>query len=314
MVKSAKEKNTDDSPYSLGSTGIKSSRLREEQALVDGYNFKDFNFIKFVKERKCPNFAAIGAAKRRAGKSTFLKDICYQAHKEQLYSECYVFSLTAHLQRDLFDYVPKENIYYGMDEKKLKEIWNKQEIMIGKLEKQGIPKSEMPMILCIFDDIIGDANAVKYSEQLLNMAVAGRHLNLATIILTQHFHAIKNTCRDNVDWFFCFKTKKKDNRVNIIESYMDLPNSMGEMVLRKITADTENQYQCMVIDNMCIDDNPEEYIFKYTAKEKVPKFMIGSKTNNSNYVSAAYFDNYTSPVGRKFISDGNEKVILRNSR
>src|SRR5688572_22238349 len=104
---------------------------------------KTFNVIEEFKNVK--NFSAIVCAKRRSGKSVLIKDILSQIKDN--YETAHVFSNTAQLQQDLFDYVPPKNIYYGLDIPILDRIYAEQEAYILRETKKGKKKEKLKYVL-----------------------------------------------------------------------------------------------------------------------------------------------------------------------
>lgn len=234
------------------------------------YNFKTFKPKEQLKDVK--NFFMTITSKRRTGKSTLMKDFLYQI--KDFYQTCYVFSLTADLQPDLFDFVDKDNVFKGLDEEKLLEIWNNQKAKIEKLRKMKIETKNMPHILLIFDDIIGDPK-IKKSGIMNTLAIAARHCMIACIVITQTYKGIPPTLRTNVDLAIAFFLNSYDDRDEFSRGYLSTRNNkIGMEIFSQIT---KEEYKAIIIANFINSKNPEDYIFTYIAKEKVPNFKIVRK-------------------------------------
>lgn len=240
-------------------------------------NFKQFDIIEEMKSAH--NFAAIITSKRRTGKSVLMKDLCHKLYKAKWIEEAYVFSSTAHLQKDLFDYVPEENIYKGLDQAKLKELWENQEKKIQTLCNSGVKKDDIPCTLVLFDDVIADTKGCRYSDILTNFFISGRHVRFTQIFIQQYILSVPPKIRANIDFFACFKINRHLDRKNIIDSYIDLPSKEALQILQDITAEPDS-YQCMIINLMINGNDPEEYIRKYTASMKIPEFIFEPKTKD----------------------------------
>lgn len=227
--------------------------------------------------KECHNFASIICAKRRSGKSVLMKDLCHKLYKAGWIEDAYVFSGTAEFQKDLFSYVPEENLYHGMDQFHLKEVWDNQEKKIKTLVKSGVKKETIPCTLVLFDDCVSDTKACRYSELLTRFYVMGRHLNFAVIFITQYFCGLPPIIRDNTDWFACFKIRRQTDRENIVQSYLDVEKKQqGFDILRQITAQPDS-YQCMIINLVVNGTDPETYVRTYTASMKIPDFIFEPK-------------------------------------
>lgn len=234
------------------------------------YNFKTFDPVKQLKEVK--NFFITITSKRRTGKSTLMKDFLYKI--KDFYQTCYVFSLTADLQPDLFNFVHKDNVFKGLDEGVLNEIWANQKAKIEKLRKMKVKDENMPYILLIFDDIIGDPK-IKKSGIMNTLAIAARHCMIACIVITQTFKGIPPTLRTNVDLAIAFFLNSYDDRDEFARGYLSTRNNKtGMKIFEEITKDP---YKAIVIANFINSKNPEDYIFTYVAKLKVPDFKIVKK-------------------------------------
>jgi hypothetical protein len=236
--------------------------------------FKDFDIINEMKDAH--NFAAIITSKRRTGKSVLMKDLCYKLFKAGWIEEAYVFSQTAHLQKDLFDYVPEENIIRGLDKERLKEIWKKQEEKVMNLERSGVKKNDIPCTLVLFDDVASDTKGCRYNDILEQFFMEGRHLRFSQIFIQQYIKCLSPKIRSNIDWFACFKINRADDRDTIVGSYIDLPKKEALEILKGITAKPDS-YQCMIINLVVNSSDPKDYVRKYTASMKIPEFIFEPK-------------------------------------
>lgn len=258
------------SSTSSGAAKPTSSIAAQNQALLESYNFSIFDPIKDLKGIK--NFSMTITSKRRTGKSVFMKDICHKL--KDWYVETYVFSLTSEYQHDLFDYVKEDNVINSFDEGKLEDLWNQQKTKIMKLEKAGMKKEDMPHVLILMDDLISDPR-IRKSGILNRFYSAGRHLCFACIFITQYFTSIPPVLRTNVDLAVCFFIENYDSRDAFVRQYLSTKNNrLGMLIFDKIT---KEPYQALVICNSKVTQNPEDYIKTYTARLKLPKFVMDSK-------------------------------------
>jgi hypothetical protein len=140
--------------------------LKAELVVPD---IKLFDIKEIMKDTH--NFSCAVFGKRRMGKSIMIKDLIRQVRT--WFTDIYVFSQSAHLQPDLFDYAPQHNICNGFNEAKLQEIWTRQENYIMKELKKGKDKKDLPVILLVFDDIIGDPR-VRKSSLFNDLHILGR--------------------------------------------------------------------------------------------------------------------------------------------
>ena len=253
--------------YSIGT-----KRDVQYREYVNSLNFEEFDIRKELDD-KCNFFMTI-TAKRRSGKSVLLKNLCYQI--KDWYASCYVFSMSAGLQPDLFDFVAKENIYDGFQEEKLLEIWNAQKAMVMSLKKTKTKDKDIPKVLILFDDIIG-SEKVRHSSVLNNFAILGRHLHFAVIILSQEMggkYGIPKVIRSNVDVAIAFYLDSEVCRDLFCTQYLSAQNKkIGLVIFDKITRG--KPYQSIIVLNCKVNSNITEVVKTFIAKEKVPKFKLG---------------------------------------
>ncbi len=251
--------------------------------LANSYKFKVFDIVKEYANMK--NMFITITSKRRTGKSVLLKDLCYKM--KNWYSKVYVFSMTAHLQPDLFDFVEDHNIFNGFNEEKLNEIWDSQEKLFEDLKGKNLPP-----VMIILDDIISDPN-FKKSEIMFRLAVMGRHLQFCVVILTQNFTSIDPKIRKNVDLAMAFYLDDYDNREQFAKSYLSTKNpKVGVAIFERITREP---YQAIVVMNSRISQSPEDTVRTYKAELELPKFMMGSRRIKLNHkVNAFVSSNFPS--------------------
>jgi hypothetical protein len=260
---------------------------QQNEDLANGYNFQVFDIVKALNDRR--NFAMTITSKRNTGKSVLLKDLCYQI--KNWYQEVFVFSLTAHLQPDLFDFVKKENVINAFDEERIKQIWDTQENLVMKLKKMKVKPEEIPKVLLLFDDLIADPN-VRKSDILNRLFIAGRHVHFAQIFITQTFKGVPPTIRTNVDIACAFYLNSYDDRDEFSGQYLSTKNKkLGMNIFDRIT---KEPYQAIVVLNFNISPSPEDYITTYIAKLKVPKFKMQVKKDSN--------------LGTSFFMDFNDKL------
>lgn len=236
-------------------------------------NISEFDILETMKDTH--NFSCAVFGKRRMGKSILIKDLIHKT--KSWFTEIYVFSQSSHLQPDLYDYCPKNNIFNNFNEEKLIEIWNRQERYIMQELKKGRKKKDLPVILIVFDDVIGDPR-VRNSKIFNDLHILGRHVNFASIVLSQEFggkSGLPKVARANEDLVISFFPNAEYDRKLIIEQYLSTKTKkLGEAILRNVC---KEEYQAIVVANFMTEIDPEKYIFKFKARPKVPKFEIGGK-------------------------------------
>ncbi len=233
-----------------------------------------FNPLKEFKQVK--NFSAMVLAKRRSGKSVLIKDIL--SYAKDNYKSAHVFSLTAHLQPDLFNYVPENNVYEGLDLEKLDSIYNEQQKYIERMMEKGRKKEKCDHILLIFDDIISDKN-VRLSSRFTDLFILGRHINIAVIVLSQYFggkYGLNAVCRKNCDFIFSFRPCNERDKKLVVEEYLSCKGYReGEELLKQVF---NEDYQVLCVCVYKMTNEYEDFVFTYKADMNIRKYMIGEDT------------------------------------
>ena len=245
---------------------------------TETYNLEEFDILKDLGSRR--NICAIINSRRNTGKSVLTSHLCRQIHSQKWYSSVFVFSLTAHLQ-NVFNFVPKENIFKGLDSEKLQQIWNSQEKMITEemekhknesVEKQEKEKQKLPKILIIMDDIIGDQN-IRKSKELTDLFIAGRHVLISTFIITQDFKSLHPKVRKQADIAIAFQLNDETEREAFVCSYMSIRSKKQGMIL--FDEITKEPFNALVVLNFNITHNPEDYIKVIKADINTKPFPMG---------------------------------------
>lgn len=234
-------------------------------------NFEKFNIQKELNERR--NFAMSITAKRNMGKSVLLRDLISQIG--HWYSECYVFSQTARLQPDLFDFVASSFIIDGFDESVLNRIWKTQEESVLLMKSMNI--KNIPRIIIIFDDVIGDPR-IRNSKIFNNLFILGRHINLSVIVLSQEVGGragLPKVVRANLDIAIAFNLNSEYDRKLFVSQYLTTKSTkIGFEIINDICL---VNYQVIVILNFLTSPEPEKYVRKYIASINIRKFKVGQK-------------------------------------
>ena len=104
-----------------------------------------------------------------------------------------------------------------------------------QIEKHGV--SKVPMILCIFDDIIGDTHFMN-SSIFTACFIRCRHANMTTFLCSQHFKAVPKKCRLQAACLFFFALS--NNETDLVCEEFSPPGvhkktfkSIVERVIRK---------------------------------------------------------------------------------
>lgn len=228
-----------------------------------------------------PAFTALFLGRRGTGKSVLLRDFLYKTRAN--YGQCHVFSTTAHLQKDLFDYVPKLNIHKGFMIDEIQRLYDEQERACAEASETIEGKESVPILLLVFDDIISDPN-VRHCALYDSIYTLGRHVRIAMITLSQEFMGaagIKKVCRANLDLVVSFFPTNYGDRKGAVEQYLSttVDRKIGMELINDITL---RPYTAIAMLVRKSDIDYSKYVFTYKADEKtvdnpVP-FMIGNET------------------------------------
>lgn len=229
------------------------------------------------------NFSAMICAKRRTGKSVFMKDLLSQIHKN--YADCYLFSMTIEYQKEVYEFVREENRILGFNEKLLQDIYDKQGLYIKKqLAKkpdnisEADYKAKLDHIMIIFDDIISD-DGVRYSKVFKSLFILARHMNIAVICLSQYYSStggLSRVARTNLDYLVSFYLDSQSDKEHLVDDFMS-KTSRKEGLQLYTDICTEEDHQAIILCNSVLSINYEDYVFRYVARLNVPKFEMASK-------------------------------------
>lgn len=216
-------------------------------------------------------------AKRRSGKSVSVQDIIY--HNRKRFDDIYLFSNTIELQSDdVYSFVPKENKYNDLKPDVVAKLMEEQKQHVIKYHKDK--KHKVPHLCIVLDDILSSKNFQNQSNNIIkSLFTDGRHYHITLFVLTQSFsgrEGVPPVYRKNADHLMAFFLHNQDDRDGMAKQYLSVENHKAGMeLLQKIT---EEPYQMIVIDNHKAGAREyKDYVSKYKASEKVPKFMIESK-------------------------------------
>ena len=229
------------------------------------------------------NFFLLISSKRRSGKSVLVSHILKPVHKR--FERAYLFSETAHLQDDLYMFIPKNNRYQNFRPDIIQNIIDKQLQIKNSINKSD-KKNKVPSILLLLDDVIGDP-AVRTSNVLKDLATKGRHgLNISVILLSQTISAkngFPSVVRQNCDVMITFAAFDKFNRDTIVEGYGSIVDKTeGIKLLNSITC-SEPYMTCVFEVWRNNLHEYKDYVKKYKAPSPTPpKFKIGNQDEAFN--------------------------------
>jgi hypothetical protein len=239
--------------------------------------FQNFDpkFMKEFRDMTCIFFGA-----RRTGKTTALRH--FLSINKSLWDRVYVFSMSADLQKDTFDFAEKDDQFTDFDPEVIGKIIDDQkaDVMQKLANKQD---HLIKHILIVLDDMISDYR-IRTSPVFDSIFSMGRHLRISSIVLTQEIggkSGVNRICRNNIDLGVCFYPPNENDRELIIEQYLSTQNyKIGEVVLSQITAEPYTAIAFMPRKNM---RDLRDFCYVYKAPQSVPKFRIGNGMLGKSY-------------------------------
>ena len=223
-----------------------------------------------IKEKgyECPSIIIYGP--RGSGKTFLCSDLIYKMRDN--FDLIYLFSNTAKLQKNVFDFIP--NKIEGYDEDVLQEIVTKQKNQVQLSHSTGC---DIKKIIVVFDDVISN-NKIRNSPILNDLYVSGRHLRITPILLSQSIggkSGIPIVIRDNSDMVFSFYPSTIYDKKLIYERYLSMKDLKEAYQL--IEDLTHERFSVMAIMNnkICQSRNYTDYVYSYKA-DKIKEFKIGS--------------------------------------
>ena len=212
------------------------------------------------------------AGRRRSGKGVLAKDLCYNFFRGKI-KNCFLFSPTAEIATNGFDYVPVEFRYNEIDVDVIDRILKRQEYLI-----RNNPKGKYGTLI-IIDDIIS-SNDAKQQKILDKLFICARHYQISLIVCYQYIKKdFSPVQRDNVDIIFCFQQSNFDNKDALNRQYLSVNDN------KKDGLDLINKYatgfQTLTILNTINSDKYEDFCYYYHADIIKKKFKIGNEYDNN---------------------------------
>ena len=224
----------------------------------------------------CPkNFSIAVIAKRRSGKSTWLKHMCYE-HWRKYYPYVEVFTDTK-FNGFYQDFVDERCIHEGWDEVKVKAIMDRQRKMKAVMQK--LPRRHQESVCCLI--ILDDVLSVRYSHTLEQIMLQGRHFDISVVCCLQDATILSKKMRDNLDVIVSFRQANKDNRERLVHSFMAVTTyEEGEKMLMDCTCE---DYCVCVIDNTMNAYNLQDFVYWHKVDEVPPqRFKMGCNMDKHN--------------------------------
>jgi energy-coupling factor transporter ATP-binding protein EcfA2 len=222
---------------------------------------------KFDMKTMPPDAVVLLVGKRGTGKSTLLKDICYNV-KDQLHCgiACCPTEDSVEGSDGLSSFIPGPLIHDSYKPQVVEKLLNYQK---KSVKKYGKEKTKRQFI--ILDDCCYDKKILKGTE-LRQLAMNGRHRRLFFINAIQYLCDLSPDIRTNVDIVFCLKENILSNKERLWKHFFGCFPDFTTFC-QTMDALTSN-FGAMVLNNRSRSTKLEDQIFHYTADHKLPQFQM----------------------------------------
>ena len=244
-----------------GASADASSGTKNDPEAIEEFDWSDL-----------PEYFTMGIlAMRGSGKTFLLRHIVHKTRHR--YTEAWLFSNSAHLQKQDYNYIPRDHQVQGLDLVKLRAIIDQQKRILKHNETINDPKKEIrsePLI--IFDDVIADSR-IKHMADVDDLFITGRHYKINVIYLSQTVKGFSKSARTNTDVAVAFYIHNELDRKTITEEYLSLNGfRAGEALLKSVTTEP---YQAIVMQLRKPNIRAfRDYVYKYTAPATKPSFVV----------------------------------------
>ena len=221
---------------------------------------------------------------RRCGKTTMLRHLLYTLEPFLVEHQLYLFSTTAEVSPNEYDFVPPDAKFHDLSqlETELGRILGKQKRLLKDFH-DGVADTPAP-ILMILDDCVSE-NIIRHSPSLNTLAVAGRHMNISVVLLSQVVSgsgSVPPIIRTQADCIFVVANPRSEvERKLLIEQYLTPSNTFEMKTKAQIVLEeaTSEQYRALVI--LTTDSSArkfEDYLLLYgPVPPEIPEgFQLGT--------------------------------------
>lgn len=228
---------------------------------------------KFDPGAMSKNCTVLLNASRRSGKSFLTRDLLYHMQDVPV---VLCLSGTEKYNRFYGDIVPESLIYDEYTPELMEKILKRQKRMTARYNREvdetGEAKTD-PRIVVVADDVMHN-NAWTRDKSVMEIFLAGRHIHITFILISQFAYLVPPVLRANLDYVILFKEPVRENRVRLYKSYCGAFNSYDvfEQVLNAVT----NDYGTLVVDNTCNSTNVFDIVSWYRAEPR-SGFQTGSR-------------------------------------
>lgn len=277
----------------------------------------DVSWVKEYDFSKLPErFAILMCSQRRAGKTHLCKHLLYFVKNR--FDHAYLFSKTAFLQEDAYDFIPEQNKVAGFDYQRLADIVQNQK----KLKEYNLklPKDQRKNIevLIILDDVIADkaVRAGPGGAVINELFTNGRHCNISIICISQSIstrYGFSGAVRENCDVAIAFMIQDQYSRETFCEKYLSIESKKAGMILLNSITCADDPFTAIVADKSIQNIRSyKDYVFKIKAPEKLKNFKIGVENKKRTVFTDPDYNVYNVPKTKNSLSPGMRAYAFQN--
>ena len=221
----------------------------------------------------------VAIGKRRTGKSWAFRHILHALKDE--FSAGICISQTDELNHFWRQYMPAKYIFNRYDPCILQAVFDRQKAIMNDKRMTIEERDEKARFFIILDDVISDVK-IRYSPEIAELFVAGRHYKLFVLITTQYAKAITPTLRSNADYVLMLNNKQEGQRECLWRDFCDFMTREGFFTM--LDAYTEDN-EILICDTSNPTAKPWE-VLKWFKAADPGEFVLGSRdyweSNNNN--------------------------------
>lgn len=201
-------------------------------------------------------------AKRKSGKSFFIRDMLYHFRDVPVGT---VISPTEKCNDFYKEFIPASLIHDEYRDDIIENVLKRQRLVLDKKKHDPEYAQVDPSAFLLLDDCMADTRWQK-APVMREVFFNGRHFKLLTVLSLQYVMGLTVAFRNQVDWVFLFKESIWANKKRLYENFAGMFHNqkMFETVLDKIT----NDYGCLVIYLGSKSSNLTDQIFWYLAEDR----------------------------------------------
>jgi hypothetical protein len=168
--------------------------------------------------------------------------------------------------------VPENRIYDGFQQDIIAKLIEEQKRKYEKWVEGDTDESDIPYIVCIFDDVISE-KTLRYEELLNQIVYSGRHYFMFIVVCSQDCKGLPPGVRQNADLVAVTWQTQERAIESITRDYADIfeDKDLFKAILKVNTVD----HGMIVIDQTEAKYSADEMFFYDRAEEEVEPYALG---------------------------------------